>query len=85
MRTLNLIFRLFSSLYQLYLIWLGDAALNEDEASIGGTLGAVALRSGGEIFRITEEPLPNGEVGLVSAYTQFSLILLIVHPSNALL
>lgn len=51
--------------FQLYLIWFGDATLNEDAASIGGALGAVALRSGGEIFRITEEPLPNGEVGLV--------------------
>lgn len=51
---------------QLYLIWFGgDTTLNEDESSIGGVLGAVALRSGGEIFRVTEEPVGNGELGLV--------------------
>lgn len=51
---------------QLYLIWFGDGTLNEDESSIGGSLGTVALRSGGEIFRITEEPLGSWEMGLVS-------------------
>lgn len=53
---------------QLYLIWFGDSYVDENETSneIGGILGEVALRSGGEIFRITEESLSNGDLGLVS-------------------
>lgn len=51
---------------QLYLIWFGDQEIDENETSIGGSLGEVALRSGGEILRVTEESLGNGEMGLVS-------------------
>lgn len=39
---------------------------NETSVQIGGVLGDVAIRSGGEVFRITEEPLGNGDLGLVS-------------------
>lgn len=39
---------------------------NETSVQIGGILGEVAVRSGGEIFRITEESLGNGDMGLVS-------------------
>lgn len=39
---------------------------NETSVRIGGVLGDVAVRSGGEIFRITEESLGNGDTGLVS-------------------
>lgn len=41
---------------------------NETSDQIGGVLGEVAIRSGGEIFRITEESLGNGDMGLVSAF-----------------
>lgn len=51
---------------QLYLIWFGDQSNDENETSIGGSLGEVALRSGGEILQVTEESLGNGETGLVN-------------------
>lgn len=57
------------SFSQLYLIWFGGAMSdeeNETTVQIGGILGEVAIRSGGEIFRITEESLGNGDMGLVS-------------------
>lgn len=47
------------------MIWFGVQDIDENETSTGGVLGEVALRSGGEIFRITEESLGNGDVGLV--------------------
>lgn len=47
------------------MIWFGIQDIDENETSTGGILGEVALRSGGEIFRITEESLGNGDVGLV--------------------
>lgn len=53
-------------LFQLYLIWFGDEDGDENETSIGGALGEVALRSGGEILRVTEESLGNGEMALVN-------------------
>lgn len=35
----------------------------------GGILGEVALRSGGEIIRVTEESVgPDGNLGLVNGY-----------------
>lgn len=43
---------------------------------VGGILGEVALRSGGEIIRVTEESLgPNGDLGLVSnqIHTNFTI------------
>lgn len=48
------------------MIWFGDEEIEENETSVGGALGEVALRSGGEILRITEESLGNGGMGLVS-------------------
>lgn len=48
------------------MIWFGDENADENETSIGGSLGEVALRSGGEILRVTEESLGNGEMGLVN-------------------
>lgn len=50
---------------QLYLIWFGDQDVDENETSTGGSLGEVAIRSGGEILRVTEESFGNGEMGLV--------------------
>lgn len=52
----------------MYVIWFGSQLTDENETSNtdGGILGEVAIRSGGEIFRITEELLGNGEMGLVS-------------------
>lgn len=50
----------------MYLIWFGDQSNDENETSIGGSLGEVALRSGGEILQVTEESLGNGETGLVN-------------------
>ena len=54
----------------MYLIWFGPQVYDENETlgqnSDAGILGEVALRSGGEIIRITEEALgPNGDFGLV--------------------
>lgn len=51
---------------QLFLIWFGAQDIDDNETSTGGALGEVALRSGGEIIRITEESLGNGDMGLVS-------------------
>lgn len=51
---------------QLFLIWFGAQDIDDNETSTGGALGEVALRSGGEIVRITEESLGNGDMGLVS-------------------
>lgn len=48
------------------MIWFGDQNNDENETSIGGSLGEVALRTGGEILRVTEESLGNGEMGLVN-------------------
>lgn len=53
------------------MIWFGAKASDENDTFSdnreGGILGEVALRSGGEIFRVTEEALgPNSELGLVS-------------------
>lgn len=56
----------------MYLIWFGDQDVDENETSIGGALGEVALRSGGEILRITEESLGNGDMGLVSELNEFN-------------
>lgn len=54
----------------MYLIWFGDQeGADENETSTGGALGEVALRSGGEILRVTEESLGNGGMGLVSLIT----------------
>lgn len=50
----------------MYLIWFGDQSNDENETSVGGSLGEVALRSGGEILQVTEESLGNGEIGLVN-------------------
>lgn len=52
------------------MIWFGAKATEENETSgqnvEGGVLGEVALRSGGEIIRVTEEALgPNGGLSLV--------------------
>ncbi|XP_031633171.1 uncharacterized protein LOC116346974 [Contarinia nasturtii] len=55
---------------RLYLIWFGDQVIEENETSIGGALGEVALRSGGEILRITEESFGNGDMGLVTHFLQ---------------
>lgn len=58
---------------QLYLIWFGPATIedeNETSDQVGGVLGEVAIRSGGEIFRVTEESLGNGDMGLVSVFEQ---------------
>lgn len=54
------------------MIWFGAKASDENDTFSdnreGGILGEVAIRSGGEIFRVTEEALgPNGELGLVSS------------------
>lgn len=56
---------------QLYLIWFGPQSFDDNQsigqANEGGILGEVALRSGGEILRVTEEALgPNGDLGLVN-------------------
>lgn len=51
----------------MYLIWFGAQDIDDNETSTGGALGEVALRSGGEILRITEESLGNGDIGLVSS------------------
>lgn len=48
------------------MIWFGDQEVDDNETSTGGALGEVALRSGGEILRVTEESLGNGDMGLVS-------------------
>lgn len=49
---------------------------NETTVQIGGILGEVAIRSGGEIFRITEESLGNGDMGLVSEIHALCKVLL---------
>ena len=43
-----------NSFKQLYLIWFGERSLSENETqdSVGGILGEVAIRSGGEILHI---------------------------------
>lgn len=55
----------------MYLIWFGSQSFNDNQSigqnNEGGILGEVALRSGGEILRVTEEALgPNGDLGLVN-------------------
>lgn len=37
-------------------------------------MGEVAIRSGGEIFRITEESLGNGDLGLVNSRVSLSFL-----------
>ncbi|XP_055323412.1 uncharacterized protein LOC129578614 isoform X2 [Sitodiplosis mosellana] len=55
---------------RLFLIWFGDQEVDDNETSTGGALGEVALRSGGEILRVTEESLGNGDMGLVTHFLQ---------------
>ncbi|XP_037045802.1 uncharacterized protein LOC119081167 [Bradysia coprophila] len=56
---------------RLYLIWFGPQ-VSENNVALGqniegGILGEVAIRSGGEIIRVTEESLgPSGNLGLVT-------------------
>ncbi|XP_055699878.1 uncharacterized protein LOC129809273 [Phlebotomus papatasi] len=55
---------------RLYLIWFGKHGQDDNESPhtvIGGILGEVALRTGGEIIHITDEAVePNGNIGLVT-------------------
>lgn len=61
---------------QLYLIWFGPQSTatevgndaNGDYRGDGGLLGEIAIKSGGEIIRVTEDTVdgPNGGVGLVN-------------------
>lgn len=57
--------------FQLYLIWFGPQVSDNNNVALGqniegGILGEVALRSGGEIIRVTEESGPDGNLGLVN-------------------
>lgn len=60
---------------QLYLIWFGSPTTTTDindangNTSVdGGMLGEVALKSGGQIIRVTEDTVdgPNGGLALVN-------------------
>lgn len=56
----------------MYLIWFGPQ-VSENSIALGqniegGILGEVAIRSGGEIIRVTEELGSDGNLGLVNTF-----------------
>lgn len=72
-------FNHFNGFFQLYLIWFGPQVSDNNVALgqniEGGILGEVAIRSGGEIIRVTEESVgPDGNLGLVNKAFFFKLI-----------
>lgn len=62
--------------FQLYLIWFGPQVSDNNVALgqniEGGILGEVAIRSGGEIIRVTEESGPDGNLNLVNALKYYN-------------